>query len=66
MTNGIGTKRLGFFERYLTAWVAACMVVGVLLGKFLPGATQALRALEFGRDSQIRHYDSRRARPTPG
>ena len=46
-------KRLNVFERYLTLWVALCMVGGVLLGKFLPGLTAALRGLEFGRDSQI-------------
>ncbi len=46
-------KRLNFFERYLTIWVAACMVVGVLLGKALPGVTNALRRLEFGEGSQI-------------
>jgi len=46
-------KRIGFFERYLTLWVVACMVVGVLLGKLLPGATHALRRLEFGDGSQI-------------
>jgi ACR3 family arsenite transporter len=48
-----GEKRLNFFERYLTLWVACCMVVGVLLGKLLPGATNALRRLEFGEGSQI-------------
>jgi arsenite transporter len=53
MTNAIERRRLGLFERYLTAWVAACMLVGVLLGKLLPGATQALRTLEFGHGSQI-------------
>jgi ACR3 family arsenite transporter len=46
-------RRLGFFERYLTAWVAACMVAGVLLGKLLPGATRAVRTMEFGQGSQI-------------
>jgi ACR3 family arsenite transporter len=46
-------KRLNFFERYLTLWVGACMVVGVLLGKLLPGVTDALRRLEFGEGSQI-------------
>ncbi len=49
----VAKKRLNFFERYLTLWVAACMVVGVLLGKFLPGATNVLRRLEFGEGSQI-------------
>lgn len=28
---------IGFFEKYLTLWVLLCMVIGVLLGKFLPG-----------------------------
>jgi ACR3 family arsenite transporter len=46
-------KRLNFFERYLTLWVAVCMVVGILLGKLLPGFTDALRRLEFGDGSQI-------------
>jgi ACR3 family arsenite transporter len=44
---------LGFFERYLSLWVALCMVAGVLVGKLLPGFTAALRGLEFGKDSQI-------------
>ena len=46
-------KRLNFFERYLTIWVAVCMVVGVVPGKFLPGATNDLRRLEFGEGSRI-------------
>jgi ACR3 family arsenite transporter len=46
-------KRLSFFERYLTFWVAACMAVGVLVGKLLPEAVGALRELELGRGSQI-------------
>lgn len=41
------------FERYLTLWVAACMVVGVALGKIAPGAVGALRGLEFGAASRI-------------
>ncbi len=27
---------ISFFERYLTVWVIACMVIGVLIGKFIP------------------------------
>jgi ACR3 family arsenite transporter len=53
MTGTGATKRLNLFERYLTIWVAACMVVGVLIGKLLPGATNALRRLEFGEGSRI-------------
>ncbi len=46
-------KRLNYFERYLTAWVGLCMVVGVLAGKAIPGLTDQLRRMEFGAGSQI-------------
>jgi len=29
-------KNLGFFHAYLSLWVALCILVGVLLGKFVP------------------------------
>jgi len=48
-----GPKRLGVFDRYLTVWVGLCMVVGVLLGRISPELTASIRALEFGRGSQI-------------
>jgi ACR3 family arsenite transporter len=51
--SSVRTKRLNFFERYLTFWVAACMVVGVVTGKCLPGATSMLRGFEFGAGSRI-------------
>ncbi|MCA0422678.1 MAG: ACR3 family arsenite efflux transporter [Proteobacteria bacterium] len=34
------------FERYLTLWVALCIVVGITLGHFLPGPVQAIGAME--------------------
>ncbi len=34
------------FERYLTLWVAACIVVGIALGHWLPDAFQAIGAAE--------------------
>ena len=46
-------RRLGFFERYLTLWVAGCMVAGVAFGKLVPSLVQTLRGLEFGQGSQI-------------
>jgi ACR3 family arsenite transporter len=46
-------KRLNLFERYLTVWVLVCMVVGVALGKFLPGGIAALSKMEFGEGSQV-------------
>ena len=30
------SAEIGFFQRYLTIWVALCMVAGVLIGKFFP------------------------------
>lgn len=47
------SKRLNLFERYLSLWVAACMVVGVALGRAAPGAVDAVRRIEFGQGSQI-------------
>ncbi|MBZ5669940.1 MAG: ACR3 family arsenite efflux transporter [Acidobacteriia bacterium] len=46
-------KKLNFFEQYLSAWVAACMIAGVLLGKLVSGLTDTLRRLEFGQGSHI-------------
>ena len=37
------------FERYLTLWVAACIVVGVGLGHLLPGLFHAIGAVEVAR-----------------
>ncbi|MEW5764360.1 MAG: ACR3 family arsenite efflux transporter [Acidobacteriota bacterium] len=52
MTGG-SAKRLNRFERYLTLWVALCMVAGVGIGKLAPGLVDALRRMEFGEGSQI-------------
>jgi len=46
-------RRLNVFERFLTLWVALCMVLGIALGGAVPSAVAALRGLEFGRGSQI-------------
>src|SRR3972149_9760506 len=46
-------KRMNFFERYLTYWVIVCMIVGLFLGRTLPGITEILRSLEFGQASRI-------------
>ena len=37
------------FERYLTVWVAACIVAGIGLGELLPGFFQAVGRLELAR-----------------
>jgi ACR3 family arsenite transporter len=38
--------RIGFFERYLTIWVALCIVGGVLLGQMSPALFQAVGRME--------------------
>ena len=38
-------RRLSFFEKYLTAWVFACIGIGILLGKFFPHVAVTLDSL---------------------
>lgn len=38
---------IGFFEKYLTLWVAICMAVGVLIGVYLPGIPAFLNKFEY-------------------
>ncbi|HUL92270.1 MAG TPA: ACR3 family arsenite efflux transporter [Burkholderiales bacterium] len=40
---------IGFFERYLTVWVALCIVAGIALGQLFPAAFHAIAAVEFAR-----------------
>lgn len=42
---------ISVFQRYLTVWVALCMVVGVLIGKFLPQIPDFLNQFEYARIS---------------
>jgi ACR3 family arsenite transporter len=46
-------KKMNIFERYLTIWVAVCMVAGIVLGKVFPGITAALSAMEFAEGSHV-------------
>lgn len=38
---------MSFFDRYLTLWVAICIVVGIAIGKLLPFIPQELGKLEY-------------------
>ena len=38
---------LGIFEKYLTLWIAICIIIGLLLGRFLPAFGQYLDSLKF-------------------
>jgi ACR3 family arsenite transporter len=40
---------MSIFERYLTVWVFLCIVVGVLLGQFMPAPFQWLGGLEIAK-----------------
>jgi len=42
---------IGLFEKYLTLWVVICMVVGVLIGKFLPAIPDFLSQFEYAQVS---------------
>jgi ACR3 family arsenite transporter len=37
---------MSLFERYLSVWVALCIVVGIALGQFFPGVFQAIGRME--------------------
>jgi ACR3 family arsenite transporter len=38
------------FERYLTLWVALCIIGGIALGHGVPGVFQAIGSPEIGRN----------------
>ena len=40
--------RLGLLDRYLTVWIFAAMAAGVAIGRFVPGASDALDAMSIG------------------
>lgn len=45
-TNKSANAGMGFFERYLTLWVALCIVAGIGLGYLIPHFFQAIGRLE--------------------
>jgi arsenite transporter len=42
---------MSFFEKYLTLWVALCMVAGVMIGQYLPGIPAFLGKFEYAQVS---------------
>jgi ACR3 family arsenite transporter len=38
---------LGLWEKYLTLWIAICIVVGLLVGRFIPEFGQFMDSLKF-------------------
>lgn len=41
------SAKMSFFDRYLTLWVALCIVAGIALGKLLPIVPETLGKLEY-------------------
>jgi len=39
---------LGIFEKYLTLWIATCIIIGLLVGRFLPAFGQYLDSMKIG------------------
>ena len=40
-------KGLGIFEKYLTLWVAGCIIVGILIGQVIPAIPNTLSKFEY-------------------
>lgn len=40
-------KGLGFFEKYLTLWVIACIIAGVAIGQLIPAIPEILSKFEY-------------------
>lgn len=38
---------IGFFQKYLTIWVALCMIAGVLIGKYIPAIPEFFGRFEY-------------------
>src|SRR4029434_8487827 len=43
------SARMSVFERYLTVWVALCIVAGIALGQVAPGSFKAIGAIKVAR-----------------
>src|SRR6056297_4208689 len=46
-TENRTTQEMGIFGKYLTLWVGLCIIVGVLIGKFLPVIPNLLSKFEY-------------------
>lgn len=46
MSEAVARPAIGFFERYLTLWVIACIVLGTVLGRLFPEPFAALGGME--------------------
>lgn len=51
MINKKASNKMDFFGRYLTIWVVLCIVVGVMIGKWLPVIPETLSRFEYAKVS---------------
>lgn len=42
---------INVFQKYLTVWVILCMVIGILIGEYLPGIPAFLNQFEYAKVS---------------
>jgi ACR3 family arsenite transporter len=47
--HGEHEASLGLFEKYLTLWIAVCIIVGLFVGRFLPQFGQFIDSLKFNK-----------------
>ena len=43
----LDNQGLGVFQKYLTLWVALCIIVGILIGKYIPSIPKTLNKFEY-------------------
>src|SRR5579884_3080583 len=48
MPSALARKRFGLIDRYLTVWIFLAMIIGVLLGHYVPGMTALIGQLQSG------------------
>lgn len=48
---GQQSKRLSFLDRYLTLWIFSAMIMGVILGSFIPSISNSLTKMQVGTTS---------------
>jgi ACR3 family arsenite transporter len=41
-------RTISFFEKFLSLWVALCIVIGIILSQIIPGINDAFKALQVG------------------
>lgn len=46
-SSSVPAGGIGFFEKWLSVWVALCIAAGITLGNVLPGAFEFMAGLEF-------------------